>query len=332
MAKKKGDEFEKVYTGLKLRYALENPEIRYLFEEWIKKEDEHKKNFYSMIRKYRKHQNAEPFKLALKEIGLKRAESRNVLIEKLAELGILLDDIRWSESLTEFLKGGISSYDDFNVLPLSGIFIKVEGQLFHFQSPENNSKFVEILKEGFNKKNEEWFVEKYGNIDFLVKIETETGSQQFNTNKEGWKFNKRTKKFYVLLYDSVFSEDDVLEDDKYLNLKIDLSKRNEDIERDLRPIIKYFKDIVDDISPIGKTKARRQNIDLYKQYLRVYELVQEKGEKWTEIAKEIFPEDFKSEDEQLESDSHNIPNPESAIAKVHNYNKEAKRLIAEGLP
>ena len=51
---------------------------------------------------------------------------------------------------------------------------------------------------------------------------------------------------------------------------------------------------------------------------------------WPDIAKEIFPKDFKSEDELSASDPD--PNPESAIVKVQQYYKEAKRLIAEGLP
>ena len=52
-------------------------------------------------------------------------------------------------------------------------------------------------------------------------------------------------------------------------------------------------------------------------------LVEEKGEKWTEIAKEIFPEDF---------DPEKHGDPESAVVKVHHGYKEAKILIAEGLP
>ena len=83
------------------------------------------------------------------------------------------------------------------------------------------------------------------------------------------------KTFYHLLEDGIYFDDEhiegptimeesVLQDGKYLRLNIDLSKNNENIEAELIPILKYFKDVFDETSPLStKTGGRRQKISLY---------------------------------------------------------------------
>lgn len=81
----------------------------------------------------------------------------------------------------------------------------------------------------------------------------------------------------------------------------------------------------------SKPKRNRQKIELYKRYLKIYDLYQEMGEDCrTEIAKKVFPKDFKNYDELSESDPY--LEPERAKTKVMQGYKEAKRLILEGLP
>jgi hypothetical protein len=191
---------------------------------------------------------------------------------------------------------------DYNVTTIPCIYVKTNHPLFALNKDKDN------IKLGLTSYRTRYFTD------------------------EKMIFNKKKKEFYHGPNDKdPIKKDEVLEKDKYINLRIDLSQRNEDIEREFKSIIKYFKSIIDDLNLLKReTNSRRQDIKLYKKYLRVYKLVQEKGQKWTEIAKEIFPDDFKRENELSESDPD--ANPDSALVKVHHYYKEAKRLIAEGLP
>ncbi len=74
-----------------------------------------------------------------------------------------------------------------------------------------------------------------------------------------WAVNEKSRKAYALspkgLYiDGEFmggpavEEEELLEDGKYLHLKIDLSKRTEQIEEELEYVVKVFKSIVYDSS------------------------------------------------------------------------------------
>jgi hypothetical protein len=75
----------------------------------------------------------------------------------------------------------------------------------------------------------------------------------------------------------------------------------------------------------GVQKQTRLQVNLYDKYLEVWDLVQEKGENWTEIAKIVYPEDFRDKSEQLENEY--TSNPESARVKVEQHYKAVCRLI-----
>lgn len=80
---------------------------------------------------------------------------------------------------------------------------------------------------------------------------------------------------------------------------------------------------------MGLHKETRRQFKLYDKYLEVWDLVQQKGKHWTEIAKVVYPKDFISESEQLESEYE--PNPESAVEKVQQHYKTACELIRNAM-
>ncbi len=332
MAKDKDKEFDKEYAELKLSYALDNDEIRQLFEDWLRKHEK----YYQLIEKRPAVHKHYPYTPAITRAVNIAKRALDVLLIRLNKLGLSYDsaaDIYYDYCRINRKERGHLGIN--YVIPR----VVVKGKIWGFQcrTKKDFSRLAKILKSGRLKENEEWFMEKYETFRFFPKqLESNADIEAigFYSKELAYVFNERMKKSYYLLEkDKCFVEDNSLKDGRYLTLKIDLSKRIEDIEKETKGIIKFFKNIVDNLNPpVRETGARKQNIKLYKRYLEVYKLVEKKGGKWTEIAKEVFPEDFMSKDEQLESDSDYIPNPESAIAKVHNYYREARTLIAEGLP
>lgn len=348
MASKTDEDIEKEYTELRLRYALENHEIRQLFQEWIKKQEESTKFLWD---KFTPEISKSEFD-AGHEIVKNAKNAYETLYTRLIDFGIIyyrLKDVY--NDYCRIIGREKLKYMDRHKSFEYGVRLSSESRILKFKTHENTRKLMEIIKnlqsdENDRENDEQWLVDNYDDLELLEEL----GERHDITFGQILYLHKsanialpsyKMKKFYLLLKERWVDDDqvegpcleeiDFLKDGRYLNLTIDLFKSTELIQEEIKEIIKIFKRMMGKITP--STKRRRQDIELYKQYLRVYKLVQEKGEgKWTEIAKEVFPEDFISEDEQLESDSHNIPNPESAIAKVHNYYKEAKRLIAEGLP
>ena len=339
MAKAKDEEFEKEYNELRLRYALEDPEIEKLFNDWIRQERENITFTYVILHE---HLGAEAFKVVHPEFE-KANELWNNIVKKLHGLGILL--FTSYDIYATYCHATKKDYWPHAVSPrkLSSILIRVDSKLL---SAAHLKKDIHIIKDIFEKGNfeehEEWFKQNYDKLA-LIKDFRDGAIDSFDIARmlkgdykdDPWTFNRKTKKFYQFYEDEIedeygepiegptFFEDSTLEDGKYLNLKIDLSRRSEHIKAELKYVVKCFKDIFDGANEIKtKTKTRRQNIELYKQYLRVYRLVQEKGKKkWAEIAEEVFPGEQDDPDKKA-----------SALAKVHNYYKEAKILIAEGLP
>lgn len=147
-----------------------------------------------------------------------------------------------------------------------------------------------------------------------------------------------TKRFYTMLIDGTqrfdkrliptgVEEHKFLDDNRLLTLKIDITKSKNDLTAKFKQLIDYFKAMDDDFIVL-----QRVQLALYGEYLKVWDLVQEKGKKWTEIAKEVFPEDFISDDALLESTSDHIPDPEGARIKAKQYYDAACKLVEEGLP
>lgn len=116
-----------------------------------------------------------------------------------------------------------------------------------------------------------------------------------------------------------------LDDEGFLTMKIDITRGKEHLLSELRALIDYFKAIDDDL-----VSTRRTQLKLYGEYLKVHDLVQKKGKKWTEIARQVFPDDFIDTDAQQETDYY--PDPERARIKVQQYYDKARKLIEEGLP
>jgi len=117
-----------------------------------------------------------------------------------------------------------------------------------------------------------------------------------------------------------------MEDRRWLTIKIDVTRTKQHLLTELEGLINFCKAFVVDDSDT----SRRTQIDLYGDYLKVWDLVEKKGKKWTEIAKEVFPDDFIDADAQTES--HYTPNPEAARIKTEQYYNAACKLIDEGLP
>ena len=110
---------------------------------------------------------------------------------------------------------------------------------------------------------------------------------------------------------------------------------NIDLEYDIKVImdgvenwLKFIEKGKRFILPDKPAARERQTFDLYPKYLKVWDMRQE-GIPFTEIAKEIFPDDFKDPSEPKEGELY--PNPESALVKVQQYYREADRLIRSGI-
>lgn len=337
MANNKDEDIEKEYTDLRLEYALENPEIKDLYHKCSEELDAFDKLRDIQYEKYKDNplKTADgstiiPYTDEIEEQFKKYEKLYTLLMDKLRTCGFPTGDI------VAMKKNKPGSKNEFIFLKSQTIYAKAKWQDFSFRSPENNSKFRKILQDGFTKENEKWFDENYDKMKYRRTHDDviETNPLEIDPIDRERKliFNKKTKKFYSdFKLTDIFFEEDFLEDGRYLNLKIDLSRKRKDIEKNLKSILNYFWHIVYDSKSVVK---KQQDIELYKRYLRVYRLIQEKGEKWTEIAKEVFPEEFISDEELLKSDSDDMsePNRPSARTKVHNDYKEAKRLIREGLP
>ena len=57
--------------------------------------------------------------------------------------------------------------------------------------------------------------------------------------------------------------------------------------------------------------------------------MRQEGLPFPEIAREIFPDDFRGPSELEEGDPE--PNPDSALVRVQQYHREADRLIKSGI-
>jgi len=337
MAKAKNKGLEKKYAELKLRYALENDEVRELFIDWSNKELECNREYQEL--KFKKER--EYLELRFKKEGKPREKGKNLehessqvwekaleaqktqaaLFKKLNELGISYNPANHTDLSDDLEKlFPANEEDSLSAYPLSSVLVKRKERTFDINKSEELQLRKIFKEEGF-EKNGEWPNEICDSFEYSEESIRYIDVHQFNSflKSNSTVNNKGTKKCYSRLIDSIFTEYDFLEDGRYLTLRIDLSNKTKDIERDLQSVISGCKNIIDDFGiSKAKNKARRQDIELYERYLTVYHLVQEKGEqKWTEIAKEVFPEDS---------------SPESAYVKTYNAYKEAKRLIAEGLP
>ena len=106
------------------------------------------------------------------------------------------------------------------------------------------------------------------------------------------------------------------------------------LEIDLNQNIKYIKQRLNEVITLERERLmekrlidnKRKSPDVMANAIKVYRLIK-KDKKWEEIAKEIFPEDFRNPSELKETDPD--PNPESAIVKVKQYYKRAEELIRE---
>ena len=108
------------------------------------------------------------------------------------------------------------------------------------------------------------------------------------------------------------------------------------LEIDLDHPIKYIKHRFDEIVAWerkklirnGSVEDKKNNLEVIASAIKVYRLKRGK-KKWEDIAKEIFPNDFKDPFKLKETDPDQ--NPDSAIAKVKQYHKKAEELIREGV-
>jgi len=296
MGNNKDEDIEKEYAELKFLYAMENEKFRKLFDRWKKEESKFDKLDHE---KY------------VKEKG-----SSKIYFALLMTMDKLKIPYAFADEPSELGKYDFTPQDAYT----RSIYVNT----IHFlrcidkdNSNPNGHPLVDLDKINFNAL-------RYGKKMLTMSTAFFLG--------EAKAFKKETKQFYSVPDDrNPIKINEVLQKNKYVNLTIDLSQKNKDIEREFKSIINYFKSIIDDLNLLKReTNARRQDIKLYKKYLRVYKLVQEKGQKWTEIAKEVFPEEFKKEDELSESD--NDLKPDSALAKVHQYFDKAEKFIREGVP
>jgi len=129
--------------------------------------------------------------------------------------------------------------------------------------------------------------------------------------------------------DQVF--DDYIEEykkNKKLVLEIDLEYDKETILATIKYWLELIGQLKEFIAPEKPPTRERHSFDKYDDYLKVWDMRQ-KGLQFPEIAREVFPEDFIDPSKLEEGDPH--PNPESALAKVHQYYKEADRMIKSGI-
>lgn len=119
---------------------------------------------------------------------------------------------------------------------------------------------------------------------------------------------------------------DAINNENEIVLRINLNHKRQ-------PIVKDFSRLL----TIAYKELRKNNRRLLKVsdrdfslYETVYDLY--KMKKWTylEIAEKIFPEEFKEQDPYSEDESVSIPNPESAVVRIKQIFKEAKKII-EGI-
>lgn len=316
MASKKDKHIEKEYGELRLRYALENPKIERLCADWIKNYEKWNELYEAASCDSTSFDS--PLPSGVQHAEMKAETAFTPLLIALDKLGfsyeyaldIYYDYCRISGKQPRFNKDMV----------LASVFVKRKIRAFECCSLADYRKLVRVLEKDSFENNDGWFLEKYKTFSFSKKFERyDHNWEVINPAHCGINaFNKNTKKFYFPIKNLAFIEADNLAKGRYLTLKIDLFKKRENIETELQTILNYFKLIVDKlIFPLGKIGQRRQQIELYKRRLRVYHLIQQKGKKWTEIARELFPEDA---------------SPESARIKVMDDYKEAQRLIREGLP
>lgn len=96
--------------------------------------------------------------------------------------------------------------------------------------------------------------------------------------------------------------------------------------------IKYLKDKLNEREEQDRgVKTLRKEFENYDNYLKIWDLVEgkkSKGGRWTwkEIARELFPDDFKEPDPFSDDETTHMPNPESAIKKVQKYFRKANTL------
>ena len=113
-----------------------------------------------------------------------------------------------------------------------------------------------------------------------------------------------------------------------LTLNIDLEYDRKVIMEGVENWLKFIEIGKRFIRPDKPAPRERQTFDKYPSYLKVWDMRQ-KGLPFPEIAREVFPDDFKDPSELEEDDPD--PNPESALVKVQQYYKEAERLIMSGI-
>lgn len=118
---------------------------------------------------------------------------------------------------------------------------------------------------------------------------------------------------------------DRMSNSKKIILEIDLEQDIKHIKHRINQIISKEKKRMLKVGLIQDTK---DHLEVIGKAIKAYRLRNE-GEVWEDIAKDIFPEDFKDPLTLPETDPD--PNPESALAKVQQYYKRAEELIREGL-
>jgi preprotein translocase subunit Sss1 len=106
---------------------------------------------------------------------------------------------------------------------------------------------------------------------------------------------------------------DLDKDEKTIVIKIHLDRKNEDIFKEVKYLIKFLKQEAE-VAHID-LKEKRPRWDEYDKYLDVYDLREKAKKSWRKIARELFPED-KSKDE--------------GISKVRHYYKQAEKMINGG--
>lgn len=326
---------DREFKELRLRYVLENEEVRQLFEEWVDRQ--RKSQQYG--KKWVATEDEKYGNLWYTEQKNARKIWRT-LSKKLNKLGISTSCAKeiyryYCDIMKEKFDSDCIAFEK-----LATVQIKTRSRALARISPNDYSRLSDIFERGSFEEHEEWFIGNYASLGKLIKgqipyVDLDIIDKELKSGN--MIFNKETKKFYGIQPPikgflcirgipispdelPILQEDDTLEKDRYLTLQIDLTRKRENIDEELSQAIDFFKPIVEDLNlSESKTSQRRQDIELYKRYLRIYHLVKEKGEKWTGVAQEIFKPD-------------NEDSLKSAIAKTHHDYDEAKRLIREGLP
>ncbi len=116
--------------------------------------------------------------------------------------------------------------------------------------------------------------------------------------------------------------------DRDLTLKFDLGYKKEIILHEIKKLLTFIEQAKRHLPPEKPPSRKRQVFNLYPLYLTVWDMSQ-KGLPFPDIASEVFPEDFVDPTELEEGDPE--PNPDNALAKVHQYYKEADRMIKSGI-